>query len=426
VRGRREKQLAYERGPSPPRQERTRKQKRAARLLGQGMTQQAVAAELGVTTRTLRNWKAAPAFRRERERQHKHAARPRTAPSHSRDKTAARQDAQNKQRDRAGEPRPAAQPQPDRPPAPPGQQQTIAEQAPAIDVEQAERDGPFVAAEEQADAADPPRSPSTSQADGVPIFPDTPDGRAARLAYYEARKLNNLPNSLFDYNDATTAVHDRPTAIKRVALPPKRDSEPLLAAGQQARLVGRAQRDAEAVEDGERGALASGRTELDEHLEQPAVVREVEHVALAEPARAHLFLAEVDANRAPWDTADANTAVLEDPDVDLGCATPRPAIASRPPRCAYSVAEVANRSLSGRKHDKELVRGPGQATPVTACSMGSAPAVSERSHPVGCIYSISRGGGFVFVDESAEQIASSDRRGCGLAVRRQSARVGCL
>ena len=48
--------------------ERTRKQKRAAKLLGQGMTQQAVAAELGVTTRTLRNWKAAPVFQRERER----------------------------------------------------------------------------------------------------------------------------------------------------------------------------------------------------------------------------------------------------------------------------------------------------------------------------------------------------------------------
>jgi hypothetical protein len=59
-----------------------------------------------------------------------------------------------------------------------------------------------VAAEEQADAADPPRSPSIGQDDGVPIFPDTPDGRAARLAYYEARKLNNPPNSPLDYNNA--------------------------------------------------------------------------------------------------------------------------------------------------------------------------------------------------------------------------------
>jgi DNA-binding transcriptional regulator YiaG len=67
ARVRTEKQLAYERRR---RQERTRKQQRAARLLGQGMTQHAVAAELGVTTRTLRNWKAAPAFQRERECHH--------------------------------------------------------------------------------------------------------------------------------------------------------------------------------------------------------------------------------------------------------------------------------------------------------------------------------------------------------------------
>ena len=36
----------------------------------------------------------------------------------------------------------------------------------------------------------------------MPIFPDTPDGHAARLAHYEARKLNNLPTSLYDYHDA--------------------------------------------------------------------------------------------------------------------------------------------------------------------------------------------------------------------------------
>ena len=142
------------------------------------MTQQQAAAELGVTTRTLRNWKAAPAFRRERERQHKQAARQRAAPPPSKAKARARQDAAVRRRDRAGEPRPAAQPQPERPPAPPGQQQTIA------------------------DAADPPRPPSTNEHDGVPIFPDTPDGRTARLAYYEARKLNNPPNSLYDYHDA--------------------------------------------------------------------------------------------------------------------------------------------------------------------------------------------------------------------------------
>jgi hypothetical protein len=72
-RKRTQKQLAYERRR---RQERTRKQKRAARLVGQGMTQDQAAAAVDVTTRTLRNWKAAPAFRRELERQREHAARP--------------------------------------------------------------------------------------------------------------------------------------------------------------------------------------------------------------------------------------------------------------------------------------------------------------------------------------------------------------
>jgi len=192
VRARTEKQLAYERRR---RQERTRKQKRAARLLGQGMTQQAVAVELGVTTRTLRNWKAAPAFQRERERHHKHTARQRTAPPHSKLKPPTRRDAKDTRRDRPRRSRPAA------------------EQTHAIDVEQAERDRPSLVAEEQANAADPSRSPATGQHDGVPIFPDTPDGYAARVTYYEARKLNNLPNSLYDYHDAKRG--DQPPAERR-------------------------------------------------------------------------------------------------------------------------------------------------------------------------------------------------------------------
>jgi hypothetical protein len=206
-RARTEKQLAYERRR---RQQRTRQQKRAATLLEQ-MTQQQAAAELGVTTRTLRNWKTAPAFRRERERQHKRAARRRAAPPPSKLKPPTRRDAQDNRR--AGAPRPATRPQPERPPAPPGRQQTIAEQTPAINAEQAERDAPTMAAEEPEEAAYPPRSPSTSPHDGVPIFPDTPDGRAARLAYYEARKLTNLPNSLYDYHDAKRG--DEPPAERR-------------------------------------------------------------------------------------------------------------------------------------------------------------------------------------------------------------------
>jgi hypothetical protein len=191
VRARTEKQLAYE---LRRRQERTRKQQRAARLLGQGMTQQAVAAELGVTTRTLRNWKAAPAFQRERERQHKHTARRRTAP-HSKLKPPTRRDAKDTRRDRSRRSRPTA------------------EQTPAIDVDQAERERPALAAEQQANGANPPRSPAASQHQGVPIFPNTPDGRAARLTYYEARKLNNPPNSLYDYHDAKRGLE--PPAERR-------------------------------------------------------------------------------------------------------------------------------------------------------------------------------------------------------------------
>jgi len=48
----------------------------------------------------------------------------------------------------------------------------------------------------------------------VPIFPNTPEGQAERLAYYEARKLEHLPDSLYDYNDAS---HGRETPAERRA-----------------------------------------------------------------------------------------------------------------------------------------------------------------------------------------------------------------
>jgi hypothetical protein len=79
-------------------------------------------------------------------------------------------------------------------------------------------------AEEQANAADPPRSQASSQHQAVPIIPDTPDGRAARLAYYQARKLNNPPTSLLDYNDAKRGL-ETPTechARKQRDNPPPR------------------------------------------------------------------------------------------------------------------------------------------------------------------------------------------------------------
>jgi hypothetical protein len=48
-----------------------------------------------------------------------------------------------------------------------------------------------------------PRQPSSARLGpgGVPLFPNTRAGQTERLAYYEARKLNRPPHSLFDYND---------------------------------------------------------------------------------------------------------------------------------------------------------------------------------------------------------------------------------
>jgi hypothetical protein len=48
----------------------------------------------------------------------------------------------------------------------------------------------------------------------VPIFPNTPEGRAEQLAYYDARKLNHLPHSLLDYHDV---IHGRETPAERRA-----------------------------------------------------------------------------------------------------------------------------------------------------------------------------------------------------------------
>ena len=65
-RARTEKELAYQRRR---RRERAAKQRRAARLIGRGMTQTDAAAQVGVSARTLRNWSDTPGFRRELARQ---------------------------------------------------------------------------------------------------------------------------------------------------------------------------------------------------------------------------------------------------------------------------------------------------------------------------------------------------------------------
>jgi len=82
-----------------------------ATCAGFGTEQAALA--VGVSSRTLRNWKAAAAFQRELERQHKRAARQQTsAPSHNA-KAPARRDPADTRRAR--------------PPAPATEQETTAD-----------------------------------------------------------------------------------------------------------------------------------------------------------------------------------------------------------------------------------------------------------------------------------------------------------
>ena len=62
-----------------------------------------------------------------------------------------------------------------------------------------------------------PRSPR-QESGRVPLFPDTREGQQQRLAYYEARKLDHLPDSLYDYHDVKNG---RETPAER---PPANDT----------------------------------------------------------------------------------------------------------------------------------------------------------------------------------------------------------
>jgi len=176
-RARTEKELAYQLGR---RRERVAKRRRAARLIGRGMTQTEAAGAVGVTARTLRNWKAAPGFRRELERQRERAARQRAPAADSNVEAPARQDAKQQRRDRARRPGPPAQPERDPSPAPPGQQETIAA------------------------AGERPRGGLRHVA-GVPLWgdadgwPRTPHEHAERDAYYTARRDRSQADRI-DYN----------------------------------------------------------------------------------------------------------------------------------------------------------------------------------------------------------------------------------
>jgi hypothetical protein len=193
LRARTQKQLAYERRR---RQERTRKQKQAARLLAQGMTQQQAARAVGVTSRTLRNWKAAPAFCHELERQHTRAAHPHTSAPSRNAKAPGRRDPADARHDRAGKPRPAAQPRRDRPPAPPSQQQTAAEAR-----EQPPNGFRYV-----------DRVPLWGDSDG---WPRTPQEHAERDAYYTAHRDRSQLDR-YDYN--TVVRYGGQTAAEKRAV----------------------------------------------------------------------------------------------------------------------------------------------------------------------------------------------------------------
>jgi len=181
------------------------------------MTQQQAARAVGVTTRTLRNWKAAPAFRRELERQHARAAHAHTSAPSRKAKAPARppRPSRHTPRPRA-KARPAAQPQRDRPPAQPSQQQTIAAAA-----DRRARHPPAnktVCRSSRIRATvGPLGSPTTRHASST----------SCRTHYTTTTTRSEVssrqPSAALAIN-ATTALPDRPPATKRVVLPPKRDS----------------------------------------------------------------------------------------------------------------------------------------------------------------------------------------------------------
>ena len=197
-------------------------------------------AAVGLTTRTLGNWKAAPAFHCERERQHKRAARQRAAPPSSKAKPPARQDAQNKQRERAGEPHPAA-PQPDRPPAHPASSRRSPSRRPRSTSNTLSatvrlwppRSKPTALTRR---ARDPPTNTtpcrsSRIRATGTPLGSPTTrhassTTRRTRCTSTTTRNAatSRQPSAALA-NDATTALPDRATATKRVALPPNCDND---------------------------------------------------------------------------------------------------------------------------------------------------------------------------------------------------------
>jgi hypothetical protein len=156
-------------------QARRQKLRALARLLAQGSTQRAAARELGVSERTIHRWMRLPGFEAELAKaRSRHQREP--APDQRREQ--ARLHYHERHRLARQTPllyqqlyTPSTRPQP-RP----------------------EQPHPAAATEPR------PRSPSQDSG-GVPLFPGTSEGQQQRLAYYEAHKLDHLPDSLLDYHD---------------------------------------------------------------------------------------------------------------------------------------------------------------------------------------------------------------------------------
>jgi hypothetical protein len=154
---------------------RKQKLRALARLLAEGKTQRAAAAELGVSERTIHRWMRQPGFARELTK---------ATSRHERDLERERKREQTRrnhnERRRLRRHNPKLYYELYSPATPPERRRA---QPPAA-----------------APAQPAPRSRHRQQSHTVPSFPNTREGQRQRLAHYEARKLDSYP-AFLDYND---------------------------------------------------------------------------------------------------------------------------------------------------------------------------------------------------------------------------------
>jgi hypothetical protein len=154
---------------------RKQKLRALARLLAEGKTQRAAAAELGVSERTIHRWMRQPGFARELTK---------ATSRHERDLERERKREQTRrnhnERRRLRRHNPKLYYELYSPATPPERRRA---QPPAA-----------------APAQPAPRSRHRQQSHTVPSFPNTREGQRQRLAHYEARKLDSR-EAFLDYND---------------------------------------------------------------------------------------------------------------------------------------------------------------------------------------------------------------------------------